>query len=276
MNYNKTDALEYIFKTKFNEEDPKDEISFSRKDVRDAIIATGGHVPDNLNNFIKDLTRKGDSNPRSYTARSMGYSLKEGGHSEFMGVFFKPSLNSDGIISITCPSNLKTIKLKVSLPENIIDIVRTDEGGLLSVLSHTNILEVFFRYLPNGKNTSVFTVQIPVKVQPYEIDGLFLLVDGSGNRTPIACEAKSRGSDSLILSQIIGTTASALDRILEKDMEYVIPLGAKLLNDGTIFLVCFEKCGKLDKNKLNLLIKASTVKKMARYLIDPLPPKWVI
>ena len=48
--------VEYIFKNKFYLQEPQQEIPFTRDEVRDAIIATGGQVPSNLNNFMKDLS----------------------------------------------------------------------------------------------------------------------------------------------------------------------------------------------------------------------------
>ena len=66
--YNKPEALEHIFKRKYDSDNPQPEIPFTRDEVRDAIIATGGNVPSNLNNFVKDLTRSGNSDARSSSA----------------------------------------------------------------------------------------------------------------------------------------------------------------------------------------------------------------
>ena len=108
MNYSKLDALDYIFNGKFDPQDPQEEIPFTRDEVRDAIISVGGEVPLNLNNFVKDLTRTGNSDPRSPSAQGAGYFLREGTHSGSMGVFFRGTGQSPGVIAVNCPSNLES------------------------------------------------------------------------------------------------------------------------------------------------------------------------
>ena len=58
--YSKPDTLEHIFSSKYDPDVPQDEIPFTRQEVYDAILATGGDVPLNLNNFVKDLVRTGN------------------------------------------------------------------------------------------------------------------------------------------------------------------------------------------------------------------------
>ena len=65
--YNKPEALEYIFNQKYDSDNPQPEIPFTRDEVREAIIETDGNVPSNLNNFVKDLTRSGNSDARVVT-----------------------------------------------------------------------------------------------------------------------------------------------------------------------------------------------------------------
>ena len=78
--YNKSKALEHIFNRKHDPDNPQLEILFTHDDVRNAIVATGGQVPSNLNNFVKDLTRPGNSDARSLAAKQAGYFLREGTH----------------------------------------------------------------------------------------------------------------------------------------------------------------------------------------------------
>jgi hypothetical protein len=131
MSYSKTEALEYIFKNKFYPQEPQQEILFTRDEVRDAIIATGGQVPSNLNNFVKDLTRSGNSDPRSPSAKQAGYFLREGSHSGSMGVFFKGSGSLAGTIAVICPPDLSAKEIQISLPAEIFDLLRPDEGGVV-------------------------------------------------------------------------------------------------------------------------------------------------
>ena len=104
--YDKPEALEYIFNQKYDSNNPQPEIPFTRDEVREAITATGGKVPSNLNNFVKDLTRSGNSDARSSSAKQAGYFLREGTHSGSMGIFFQDSGPSAGVISVACPSDL--------------------------------------------------------------------------------------------------------------------------------------------------------------------------
>ena len=113
--YSKADALEYLFNKKYDPRRPQEAISFTRQEVHNAIQATGGRVPLNLNNFVKDLVRTGNSDPRSPSARSAGYYLREGSHSGSMGVFFKGSGPTAGVIAVDCPPTLKPKTIQLSL-----------------------------------------------------------------------------------------------------------------------------------------------------------------
>jgi hypothetical protein len=271
MAYSKPKALEHIFTSKYDAQHPQDEIPFTREEVRAAIIATGGTPPDNLNNFVKDLTRTGKSDPRCKTAREHGYFLREGTHSESMGIFFRPQDSSSAEIAVICPSDIEVEVIAVDWPPHITDLLRPDEGGVIAALEYGNVLEHFFA----PEMQSVRKVQSPVKIQPHELDSFFLLVR-DGKRIPIPCEVKSKGNDVITLNQIIGVTAATLQRLMESDMDTVIPLGVKLESNGDIFVVSFPRCAISDLLDLPSKITASSFTKLARYRLSPLPPKWLI
>ena len=269
MAYNKQKALDHIFRSKFQAARPQPEIPFTREEVRQAIVATGGHPPDNLNNFVKYLTRSGNSDPRSPSAREQGYLLREGTHSESMGIFFFPGDSSSAEIAVICPDSLQPEVLPVSLPAEILDLLRPDEGGVLASIDYGHVLDRFF----GADAGSVRKVQSPVKVQPHELDSFFLLIQ-EGKRIPVPCEVKSRGNDVITLNQIVGAAAATLQRLMEDDMDTVIPLGVKLEANGDLFIASFPACTIADLLDLNAKLTASSVTKVARYRLSPLPPKW--
>jgi hypothetical protein len=270
MTYSKPDALERIFNSKYIQVSPHDEIPFTREEVRDAIIATGGIPPDNLNNFVKDLVRTGNSDPRSKSAKEAGYYLREGSHTGSMGIFFRPTGSISPEIAVICPEDLSSVRVENRLPSISQDLIRPDEGGLVAALEYCHILDYFFE-VPKG---SIKRIQSPVKIQPHELDSFFVLQD-INNRIPIACEAKSKGNDVITLNQIVGVAAATLQKLMEIDMDYVIPIGAKLENNGDIFLVRFPECYKKDLLDLKEILTVETVVVMSRFSLDPIPPKWI-
>jgi hypothetical protein len=269
MSYSKADALEHIFNNKFDPQDPQQEIPFTRSEVRDAIIRTGGTVPLNLNNFVKDLTRTGKSDARSPSAQEAGYFLREGTHTGSMGVFFKDSGPLAGAIAVICPEDLKPKKITITLPTETHDLLRPDEGGLLAVLEYGLLLDDFF----DVRRGTIKRVQSPVKVQPHELDGFFVMKREQG-RVPIPCEAKSQGNDVITLNQIVGVAAATLQRLLEDDMTGVIPIGAKIESNGDVFIARFPECTTSDLSNLKAKLTASSVVKQVRYRLEPKPPKW--
>lgn len=267
--YSKPDTLEHLFNSKYDPAASQDEIPFTRQDVYDAILATGGEVPLNLNNFVKDLVRTGNPDPRSPSARDAGYYLREGSHSGSMGVFFRSSGPVGGAIAVHCPPELKAKTIKVSFPPEIFDLIRPDEGGVLAALEYGHLLDDFFGV---SKGT-VKRVQSPVKVQPHELDSFFVMTSGD-KRIPIACEAKSKGRDAINLNQIVGIAAATLQRLMEKDMPGVIPIGVKILSNGDIHVVEFPLCTMADLLMLKSKLNAASVTRQARYRLSQKPPKW--
>lgn len=270
MTYSKPDALEHIFNQKFDPDHPQDDIPFTRDEVRAAIVATGGEVPDNLNNFVKDLVRRGNPASRSLSARKAGYFLREGSHTSSMGIFFRHDGEEDPAIAVVCPDNLIPRIIKPTLPSETYDLARPDEGGLVAVLEYCHVLDDFFD-VPKG---TVRRVQSPVKIQPHELDSFFVMRDGD-ERIPIPCEVKSQGGDVITLNQIVGVAAATLQRLFEPDMIGVIPMGAKIEDNGDIFLVRFPKCTRDDLLHLREKLRVDTVTHMARYRLEPLLPKWM-
>jgi hypothetical protein len=78
----------------------------------------------------------------------------------------------------------------------------------------------------------------------------------------------------ITLNQIVGVAAATLQRLLEADMPGVIPIGAKIEADGDIFLAKFPLCTPNDLLNLGARLTASSATKLARYRLDPKPPKW--
>ena len=78
----------------------------------------------------------------------------------------------------------------------------------------------------------------------------------------------------LTLNQIVGIAAATLQRLMEDDMRFIIPLGVKLEDNGDIFLAEFPKCDSNDVLQLNSKLVASSVVKKARYTLVPKPSKW--
>ncbi len=267
--YSKRDALEHIFNEKYDPNDPQEEIPFTRQEVHDAILATGGEVPLNLNNFVKDLVRTGNSDPRSPSAHDAGYYLREGSHSGSMGVFFRSSGPAGGAIAVHCPPELKAKTMQVAFPPETFDLIRPDEGGVLAALEYGHLLDDFFGVLKG----TVKRVQSPVKVQPHELDSFFVM-KSDDKRIPIACEAKSKGNDAINLNQIVGIAATTLQRLMEKDMPGVIPIGVKILSNGDIYIVEFPMCTMDDLLVLKSKLNATSVTRQARYRLSPKPPKW--
>ena len=267
--YSKPDALEHIFENKYDPNDPQHEIPFTRQEVYDAILATGGEVPLNLNNFVKDLVRTGNADPRSPSARDAGYYLREGSHSGSMGVFFRSSGPSSGAIAVNCPPELEAKTIQVVFPPETFDLIRPDEGGVLAVLEYGHLLDDFFGVLKG----TVKRVQSPVKVQPHELDSFFVM-QRDDKRIPIACEAKSKGNDAINLNQIVGIAAATLQRLLEKDMPGVIPIGVKILPNSDIYIAEFPLCTMADLLDLKSKLNATSVTRQARYRLSPKPPKW--
>jgi hypothetical protein len=267
--YSKPKTLELIFTSKFDPEHPQPQIPFTRQEVAKAIVATGGTVPHNLNNFVKDMCRQGGHDPKSPTARAYGYGVKEGTHRTEMGFFFRLKRGELTPNAIICPADLAPTPIEISMPADIADLVRPDEGGLLSVLEYGRMLDKFFG-VPNG---TVQRVQSPVKVQPYEIDGFFVMRRGD-HRVAIACEAKSQTADEITMNQILGIATETLTRLLRPDMKSVIPVGAKILKNGDIFIAEFPEYVEADIPQLSTKLVAGACIKRVRYAPSPRPPAW--
>src|SRR5262249_10421623 len=120
---------------------------------------------------------------------------------------------------------------------------------------------------------TVKRVQSPVKVQPHELDSFFVMRRNE-QRIPIACEAKSRGNDKITLNQIVGIAEATLRRLRENDMPGVIPIGAKIESNGDVFIAEFPLCTPSDLLNLRTKLAHSSAVKLARYRLNPKPPKW--
>ena len=186
-----------------------------------------------------------------------------------MGVWFRGDPNEVSI-AVSCPPDLEARPILINVDSLIWENVRDDEGGCLSIIKETGLLDDFFDVKPG----SVRFIQSPVKLQPTEIDGIFVgeLPEG---RVFLPCEAKSRkGRDALNMNQVIGGAASALDNFMREGYAGVIPLGAKILPDGDIYVVSFPFLVSDDRDNLHDLITPASIIKQARYSPEPRPPHW--
>jgi hypothetical protein len=265
----KAAPLEALFLSKYDPDDPQEEIPFTNAEAYTFARKFKDPLPGNFHNFIKDLVRTGNPHPTSPSAFDAGYLLRETPEEGVMGVWFKGDL-AEIAISVSCPSDLEAEIVEVSSDPLFWDHVRDDEGGCLSVIKEVGLLARFF----DLKEKDVRFIQSPVKLQPTEIDGIFVAAMPEGT-VFLPCEAKSRkGRDALNLNQIIGGAASALDNFLRDGDAGVIPVGAKILKNGDVYIVAFPFVGPSERDGLEALITPSSVIKQARYRLSPRPPNW--
>lgn len=239
----------------------------------------------NYNNFVKDLVRNGNYSPRCDAAQERGYILRESADRDYIGVFVSEgAFESD--LAIKCPDELTSVSHDTDFPEVIEDLIRPDEGGLLSAIEYCDLLTEFFDDEPGS---SVKRVQAPVKKQP-EIDGLYVL-ETSFERYLLPCEAKSQGSDVINLHQIEGSTQTAFkvaldaeeeagkedglfSNLTDKEVKGVYPLGAKILPNGDIHIAKFGLVEENDPEGIHDVLSTRGVTKHARYQLSPKPPQW--
>ena len=287
----KAPVLEYLFRSKFDEEDMPTNIPFSHRELKKVSSEIIGwdllktDPKGNYNNFVKDLVRNGNYSPRCDAAEEKDYVLRESSDTDYIGVFVsEDALTSD--LAIRCPDEVAAIKHDADFPEVVEDLVRPDEGGLLSALEYCDLLTAFFDDEPGA---SVKRVQAPVKKQP-EIDGLYVL-ETNLERYLLPCEAKSQGSDVINLHQIEGSTETAfkvasdareeVDRegglfasLTDKEIEGAYPLGAKILSNGDVHIAKFGLVEEEDLENLHNVLSTKGVTKHARYRLSPKPPQW--
>jgi hypothetical protein len=287
----KSPVIEYIFISKFNSKNRPSNIPFSHSELKyicSNVIGWDNLDEDpkgNYNNFVKDLVRNGNYSPRSDAAQQEGYVLRESSDDDYIGVLVdEDTISAD--LSISCPDEIDVVIHEADFPEAVNDLIRPDEGGLLSALDYCDLLSAFFSDQPGS---SVKRVQAPVKKQP-EIDGLYVLekVDA---RYLLPCEAKSRGSDVINMHQIEGATKTAFKVVSDardksgregglfesldaKQVKGVYPLGAKILEDGDIHIAKFGLIEEGDLDELHDVLSTKGVTKHARYRLSPKPPQW--
>ena len=269
--YDKTRALEHIFLSKIDTEHPQEIVGFTRQDVAAAIVATGGEVPHNLNNFVKDLCRYGNSDPRVEVARKLGYRLRESTSAErTFGEFYLAEGQPEEFV---VPSEgLEITEVPNGFMAEVLDIVRPDEGGVNAAIEACHLLDHLLGLDPSERR--VLRVQSPVKLQPYEVDGLWLLVGGE-ERILIPVEAKS-GRDVITMNQIYGITRTALESVAPGVIKKTIPVGTKILPDGDIYMVAFASVDVSQLGGLETHLRSDQHWREARFRLVPLPPKWMV
>lgn len=199
--------LEYIFneKTKNGTVGIGNNISFTLKDVSDGYKACGIAEPASISNTILDLTRQDrgiESRLPAYIIK-FGYDLKKktgpspaGNYcGEFVHVGVGNTIHS---WLVWDKSKEIVIKVKNTVPANVLKYISNDEGALFSAMDYCDLLS----YALVGKPNAIMRVQNPMKWQPNEIDGLYMSSDGK-IIYPVEAKAVSTGDD-INLEQMLG------------------------------------------------------------------------
>jgi hypothetical protein len=248
----KVPILRDLFFKKFDPENPQDRIIVPITEVVDCADKYG-YRPGNIHNFFKDLVRTGKTPKGVADIAELGYQIVQtDGGGEFVrlqGEIDAVGL-SDDLPAIEIGSN--------GIPKEVYDLVRTDEGGALSVVEYCGILDLI-------AGAKVFRVQSPVKVAPNEIDGLYVY-EKEGKRTIFTAEAKSKGSDVILKHQIYGAAEKAL-KFFGEQVDRIVPLGIKIARDNTIYVAVFQP--------FTLENPKPEVHEIFRYKIDPIPQQWI-
>jgi hypothetical protein len=291
FNTYKAPILEYIFLKKFDESKFQKKIEFTYDDVVPTARNLGQHLKDdgeertNWANIVKDLVRSGNHSPRSESAEDRNYKIIPGDkNSKVVGMFLHES-EIDHPLSFECPEDATSEEVQVNLNGGAkrfaFNLIRDDEGGLLSVAEYASVFSIFFGVEePNLKR-----VQTPVKKQP-EIDGLYLLKK-KGEVYLIPCEAKGQGTDVINHHQVVNSIETSFEVVEElgaptlfeddssrNNIAGIKAVGAKILPDGDIYVVSFPAITPEQSNSVNDKIATAGPDRHVRYSLDPQPPAW--
>ncbi len=258
MGYNKLETLAEIFRQKFNAANPQTEIHVSLDEVRGEILRRGEQPPKSLYNFFVDLTRseRGRSTPEN--AVRAGYLVVR---AENGGKFVRHHPNMR-VGPVEFPAEITESRIDASaIPELVRPFLRSDEGGLLSAMEYVQVLDRHFGEQPG----SVKRIQVPVKVQPNEIDGLFAFRRAHVT-VLLPIEAKSKGRDAVLYEQVYGAAARAAALYPRPNLS-LLPLAAKIDQDGSLVVLEFEPYAQENRRP--------AVRRIERYRLHPTPPLWL-
>ena len=225
-------------------------------------------------NFLKDLVRNKESANANWPERifKAGYTARQltgGGLSfEFIRVPegqdtpFVPLLPTEDTPRHRCQS--------VSMPLASRRLGRPDESWLAQVLVRLNVVEMHLALESKRKFVQLDHLQTGVKLGRAEVDSLYLgheVVDEEGEQgVMVFLEAKT-GRDSIDEEQILRQIA-ALFNMSGMTQGVVIPMAAKVVGPGEIFLVEFLAVTRTDYRRIADLTVAST----AVYQLHPRVP----
>ncbi len=248
-------VLRRIFFRKYDHKNPQDIIPAPILEVIDTIEEFGLKRPGNIHNCFKDIVRNGKMHRDLGPIVDLNYEIRQVDR----GGEFINSDREDLRDIIDLPEDQKIIKVNsASIPAQVIGLIRTDEGGILSAVEYSEILNQMTK-------CKVLKVQSPIKVQPNEIDGGFLY-EQNGKRIFLSIEVKSKGSDVLLKYQLFGGAKQAQSNFGEL-IDKVIPIGIKLERDNSIYIVRFPEITK--KNPW------PQIEEVFRYYLSPTPESWL-
>jgi hypothetical protein len=251
----KAPILNNLFFTKYDKENPQDRIIILIDEVMEYAQENSITLPGNVHNFFKDLVRSGKMSKQLSDISNLGYQLNQ---IDRGGEFINDPGN-DELGFVVLPDDIPSIKINSnSIPKDVFDLIRTDEGGVLSVVEYCGLLDTI-------ANSKVSRVQSPVKVAPNEIDGLYVFKKDD-ERIVFTAEAKSKGADVILKHQIFGAAKKAQD-IFGEQVDGIIPLGIKIADDNTIYIVVFCQFTNDDQHP--------NISKIFRFQIDPIPLHWL-
>jgi len=249
----KPPVLLRIFFRKFNPDDPKDIIPAPIIEVIQTIEEFGLRRPGNIHNCFKDIVRNGKMPATLKPITDLNYEIRQvDGGGEFIN-----SDREDLRDVIDLPSMPAKILNSSTIPPNVFDLIRTDEGGILSAIDYSNLLD-------DGFGADVLKIQAPVKVQPNEIDGTYFCILND-RRVLLSVEVKSKGPDVLLKYQLFGGAKQA-QKHFGMSVDVVLPVGIKLEKDNSVFVVVFPEITEADPWPV--------VDYILRYELEPVPTSW--
>lgn len=257
MTYNKLKTLSEIFARKHDPRVPQEKIHVSFDEVREQILRQGDTPPKSIYNFFVDLTRSGKSRSTPSNAEAFGYIVvraKNGGE-------FVRRDTAERVGPVPVPDAVAESAIDAEgIPALVRRFLRSDEGGLFSAVEYVHLLDRHFGLSPG----TVQRVQVPVKVQPNEIDGLFVFSRGR-ETVLLPVEAKSKSRDSILFEQVYGAAEKAAE-LYAGERLVLLPMAAKIDDDASILIVEFSP--RTDREPY------PDVRRFARYRLDPVPALW--
>jgi hypothetical protein len=235
--------LEHIFKRKHKPGELQKNISFTLDDLKEAYreCYPGKERPSSISNTILDLTRK--RKPIHYRLPKSIYSLNYDitkrtgpetvGGEKYAGEFvhFDTGEMLEQWLIWPNDENTQRVTLSSSLvASQVLNLIRKDEGGLLSIIDHTDALSQII----NGTASTIVRVQNPMKWQPNEIDGFYVSrLNSSDIVYPIEAKALST-KDDVNLIQMRGGIKTLCEKLeSEHPGKYsIIPIAVQGVKNG--------------------------------------------